>query len=288
MRRALSLCAFSLLLIEGWFFLNDGFRMGKILHGYPLNYTWEEVLSGFGPDDDKRQIQEILNQEYVYLGKGQQCYVFESSDQKYVIKFFRTHKERFPFWVYLPGMKERKKKEIAWKRSRIERNSQSYVIARSLLKEETALIYLHLKESNDLKQTMRIRDKIGRSFNVDLDQMEFIVQKKMTPLLPLLEANKNNAAYIENIIDLVFDWTSMRIKKGVRNKNRRCLKNLGMLAGKVIEYDVGEFRINPELSEIEAQKIEIYKSTKNMRQWLEKNAPSTLSYFDAKLFSYEK
>jgi len=61
------------------------------------------------------------------------------------------------------------------------------------------------------------------------------------------------------------------------------MKNLGLLDGSVVEYDVGEFREKPFLSEPAVFAEEIVKSTKEFRRWLQKENPDHLGYFDHKL-----
>src|SRR5258708_2635099 len=53
--------------------------------------------------NEKKEIDQLLNQEFTYLSKGAQSYVFVSQDQKYVIKFFKLNKFNSQTWLsYIP------------------------------------------------------------------------------------------------------------------------------------------------------------------------------------------
>ena len=79
----------------------------KISSNLPYNPKWDVA----GPPSN--EIQSALNQNYHYLAKGAQCYVFSSSDGKYVIKFFRQSLYHLPFGLLCNLEAKRKKKELA-------------------------------------------------------------------------------------------------------------------------------------------------------------------------------
>ena len=39
--------------------------------------------------EDLAKFRSVFSQEFTYLGSGVQCYVFDSKDQEYVLKFFK-------------------------------------------------------------------------------------------------------------------------------------------------------------------------------------------------------
>jgi len=275
-------------LVKGYFTFTDGFRIGKVLQGYPISYYWEALPPAFSDEDIPDEIVPILNQEFSYLARGQQCYVFESADGEYVLKLVRTHKERYPYWVYLPFFDQKRKAEVEWKEFRRKRNADSYQLANDILREETGLIYFHLKQTLDLKRTITVKGPLGRKYHLVADNMQFLIQKKMVPLLSEIDKLKEDQEYLKTTIDSLFDWVSNRANKGVRNKNRRCMKNLGFMDGKIVEYDVGEFRINPELENPYRFNKELVKSTREFRAWLISNAPELTDYFDSQLKAHEK
>ena len=136
---------------------------------------------------------QILDQPFDYLARGAQAYVFASRDGKTVIKFFRVYHLMPPLWMTclnfpLP-LQPYKIAKMIRKREGLKRDFQSYKIAFEELKEETGVLYVHLNKSDDLKKKLIIHDKIGIAHEVDLDRMEFIVQKKSLLVLPLHRAS---------------------------------------------------------------------------------------------------
>ena len=81
---------------KGWQLITDGFRVDKIK--VDLASLQEEDIQ-ISPEK-KKEIFSILKQEFHYIDKGCQTYVFESFDKDYVIKFIRFHKYRLPFWMH--------------------------------------------------------------------------------------------------------------------------------------------------------------------------------------------
>ena len=61
-----------------------GFCLQKIFSKTPLL----EKEPFFSPSE-LSNIQSVLSQPYFFLKKGQQCYVFVSQDQKYILKFLK-------------------------------------------------------------------------------------------------------------------------------------------------------------------------------------------------------
>ena len=82
----------------------------------------------------------------------------------------------FPDKVYPKEKIERRKKE------RLS-SFTSYKIAYDLLPKDAALIFLHLNKTSCLNRLLKVIDQHGRSYTVNLDEMEFLVQKKAEPLL---------------------------------------------------------------------------------------------------------
>ncbi len=274
----------ALFLVFSHYRITEGFRVQKVL---PRFFAW--VASQSFLDEKEHQINTILDQPYTYLAKGQQCYVFESQDGKYVIKFLRDHKYRYPFWSYLSflpqKLKEKAKKSLHMKDYRKKQTQMSIKIAMEDLKDETHLIFSHMQKTDDLHKTFCIIDSLHRKYYLELDKMQFIIQRKMEPLLSYLDQHPDQFSYV---IDSFFDVVSKRVDKKIRNKNRRTMKNLGMCEGCVVELDIGEFRRKPDLENPENFNEELNKSCQDFRDFLQIKAPHYLNYFDGKLKTYRR
>jgi hypothetical protein len=139
----LGVCLFSFQLIVTY--LNDGFTLKKIKSDEPFNAKWEVN------NPPVSTIEELLNQKFYYLGKGSQCYVFESEDRKTVLKFFKHNRYRIPkisnlilYPQFLAALCQKQKEDKEKKRDAL---FQSCTIAFEELRDDSNLIYLHLHSS---------------------------------------------------------------------------------------------------------------------------------------------
>lgn len=207
-------------------------------------------------------ILPILSQKYFYKEKGSQFYVFESEDGQYVLKFFRF--ERY-----------KKKKQI------LENLLKSCELAFNELYKETNLIHLHLKKTNELCK-VTCYDKLKRPFLIDLDQVEFILQKKGERLYPyltsLIESNKKEEVKLA-LIDLV-GILRARMNKGIFDDDSSLSKNAGFCSGKAMLLDIGQFSRETKYQNPEAANLEIKKITADLVTWLSKKDRELALFLD--------
>ena len=264
----------TLFLVRGWYKLTEGFRVAKILPAIEIFSRWEER---FAIDLDPK-IREILGDPFTYLGRGQQCYAFQSRDGNYVLKCFRLHKYRKPFWSFFyKNNRSLKERQHNW-----EETLKSLEIAQNRLKEETGLIYLHVSSTKNLP-LLTLIDRLGRKSLIDSNELLFLLQVKVDPLLPHLAQWRKEPEKLRFFIQEYVNTVKKRADKKIRNKNRNILKNLGLYQGRVIEFDVGEFRDKPDLADPEKRALEVIKSTKRLRKWLVENAPEALSFLEQQI-----
>ena len=107
----------------------DGFALSKIQSDLKPDPRWKQGSS-------TEEIQPILSQPFSYLGKGSQCYVFESQDGNYVLKFFRHRRYQPPKWITLFAPHN----YLERKRERREELFQSCFLAQEELRESSGLI----------------------------------------------------------------------------------------------------------------------------------------------------
>lgn len=269
---ALLLCA--LILSKGWYKVTDGFKVSKITHTPYIFRTWQENNEKQTP----HKIKAILKRPFYYLGRGQQCYAFESEDGKYVIKLLRLHKYQRPFWCALfPNDSLINHRKSSW-----DYTMKSLQLAWDELKDESALVYLHKETTVDLP-LITIYDKVKRKSSLDSNSLLFVIQKKAKPITYDLQRWKKNPKEAKRFIDSYMQTIARRIDKSIRNKNRRVIKNLGWLEDQIVEFDVGEFRKHPHVYSLEEKKKEAIKSTKRLRLYLQHNHPDLVSYLDKRV-----
>lgn len=253
----------------------DGFAHYKILSELTFNPEWEPRNSNDVPLD----LQKILDQPFYYLAKGAQSYVFASKDGETVIKFFRIYHMSPPLWMkalsFPQVLQPLKIRKMIAKKNELNKDFQSYKIAFEEMKEETGLLYLHLNKTSHLKKHLKIYDKIGIAYDLDMDKMEFLIQKKAKLVFPAVDSlmkSEGLDAAKEAICALVQLLLS-RCEKGIFDKDPDLNTNFGFLNRQPIQIDIGRFCHEIEAKTATAHQEEILRITDNFRQWLDANYP---------------
>ena len=224
---------------------------------------WE--TSPLSPEE-KSRIKEILSQPYSYLDRGVQSFVFASEDGQYVIKFFRHDHLDAPFWL-TPNQRIKKQAQLC-------KEFLSYKLAFQNLREQTGLVLVHLNKTEDLHQTLDLVDKLGIHHPLQLDNYEFLIQKRAsllyTALNQMIEENKLSDAKetLSNLVKLL----AHRAKEGISDKDPDLITNFGVIGTKPIQIDVGRF--SPRAPrDTQVDKDEIIRITDRLSQYLTTKCP---------------
>jgi hypothetical protein len=271
-------CLFALFVFSVWY-LNDGFSLAKIQSDRTFSMEWEVRKAPL------EAIHALLDQPFFYIGKGSQCYVFESEDKQLVLKFFRQDRYRlskiteyFTCPAFLKDIQQQKKIVKEKKREALFRSCK---IAYEDMQEETGLIYLHLNKSYDLKKSVVLHDKLKRSYPIRIDDYEFILQKHGEHIFPylarLLEQGKKKAAQeaLESLVALL----SSRLQKGIIDHDPVIHKNSGFRNNQALFLDIGEF----EKQTCDNPQEEILEATQQLRLWLQEKDQELASYLQGLL-----
>jgi hypothetical protein len=277
--RIINICLFvSAFFALQWFCKRQtgGFTLQGIRSDLPFHPEWEVSSS----PEDPTELKKIFNQPYHFLNKGAQCYAFISQDEHYVIKFFRFSHLRSPVWLrklptpaFLQKFKHRK---ILKRESKLYKDFTSYLLAYHYLKEDTGLIYLHLNKTDHLHRSLKIYDKLQIGHTIDLDQFEFLVQKKATLIYPSLEQWIENKKWneakkgLKSLISLL----KKRLDQGIYDKDPDLNTNFGFINEQAVQIDIGRFKTGLQFR----PQDELARITDHLCQWLEAKAPE-LSIF---------
>jgi hypothetical protein len=235
----------------------------------------------------EKEHEEIVNQTYRYLGKGTQFYVFESLDNKYVIKFLRPHQLKPKFWVHLLHFPKfldlYRKQEILHRKQKCEKTLKACSVAFERMRERLGLKGMYLKDGSD--KQLKIKSKLGHWFTIDLGSTCYIIQKKADAFLDtaLLQARDNSTQEVEKILDLFIEGISFRFKHQISNTDPNVFSNFALLDDRVVEVDFGDFFDNGELLPPPFFAHEINRYAKSFTKWATINAPDVLNYFDKRL-----
>lgn len=258
-------------LSKSWQLITEGFRLDKIKQ--ELKFTSEKV-------NVDPEINKILDQQFNYLSKGCQTYVFESQDKNYVIKFVRFHRYKTPFWFdVLTFFDDYKNKRQAYKNKLLSNSLNSYEIAYKYLENETATVYVHLNKTNLINKKLIIRDRLKKKYVIDLDNTAFLVQKRVNRFKDILKKYQNNEDELKRLTHSFLLTTKSIYLKGFNNDDYNCIKNSGVIDNRVIHSDVGSF-IEKNLKDKEAFEKEFKHFVIYFNKWAKKNAPFLIDYVD--------
>jgi hypothetical protein len=271
-----------------YFAVTAGFTKGNILSNNEYRENWAiKSLESHEKEDVKR----ILSQKFTYLGKGCQSYVFASEDGKYVLKFVKYQRFRPQAWLdqfsFIPLVDGIRLGKIEKKEKKLNMLFESWKIAYENLKDETGLIYVHLNKSNDLDQSVTIIDKLGFEHTLNMDEMEFMLQKRATMLCSTITqlAQNGKKDQAKAIIDHLLDMVLAEYSRGLADNDHALMQNTGVFENKAVHIDVGQFVFKPEISKPEIYKQELFSKTFKFRHWLKKRHPDLAVYLNEKLES---
>jgi len=244
--------------------VTQGFTIHAIQSNFPFNPDW--VVQN-------PPLPDIFDQRFTFMGFGGQCYVFASEDGQYVIKFFKNRLNRV-----LPWQVARKKKL----ESKLNRDFTSYKIAMEKLPDETALLYVHLNKTDDLKKTVRIVDRLGIEHPINLDQVDFIVQRRAQMPFPRLIhfVQNNDLDSAKAMIDSIYNLLAARASKGIYDEDANVHRNCGFIDDKPIIIDVGRLKEDPTRIDPAIQRADFVRGTEKLRPFLKEISQDLSQYFE--------
>ncbi|MEI8365130.1 MAG: hypothetical protein WCF65_01810 [Parachlamydiaceae bacterium] len=273
-----------------YYTLTDDFRLNNISYELPHEKNWVIADS---TQEQERQILQILDQPFSYLGKGAQSYAFASKDGQYVIKFFKFKHLR-PSWFVdiLPPagfLKTYKDKQSARKTRKLFGVFHSYKLAYDVDRDDSGLIFIQLNTENNPQRTVTVIDKIGFSRNIDLSGIPFILQYKgetlRTVLSGLLKLGDVHTA--ETRIGQIIDLYSREYSQGIYDHDHGILQNTGFVGSTPIHLDVGKLVREEKMRDPTFKKQDLSIVALKINHWVEKNFPhysgEIAAYIDEKI-----
>lgn len=266
--------------------VTDGFTIGNITSDFAYDPRWQ--VSPL-PAEQREELDSALAQPFRYMGKGCQSYVFLSQDGNYILKLFKYQRYRPQPWLklfsFIPAMEEYRQIKVAKKQRKLEGFFASWVIAFEQLPKETQLLYVHLNKSQDLKKKLTIYDKMGFEHILDLDQTEFLVQRKAKMLCPYISElmQEGHVAEAKVLLSRIIDMILSEYKRGIADNDHALMQNTGVYQGYPIHIDVGQFVISDEARDPQVYKQELFSKTFLLRKWLNEKYPELLKDFEDQL-----
>ncbi|HEY2810445.1 MAG TPA: hypothetical protein VGJ00_03540 [Rhabdochlamydiaceae bacterium] len=244
------------------------------------------------PSENKKELDALLDQTYLFLGNGGQCYVFLSQDGKAVIKLFKQHHIRQ--WqllhnIPLPRALHPLREKLLKKKShQSPLFFKSCALAYEKFKERTGLIYLHLNRTNYFNKNLKIIDPLGIAHFIDLDATDFAIQKRIVPSHVHFRKliRENNLDEAKRCIESLFELIRERNQQGIADRDPNIRRNIGFICAHAIEMDLGSFTEDEDKKSRDRQSQHLARQMQKLQRWLSKENRELSLYFSEKLKSY--
>lgn len=273
-----------------YFLVTDGFCIGNITSTLPNDPRWNTRPLA---EEEQIFVNAILSQNFFYLGKGCQSYVFLSNDKKHVIKFFKHQHFRPKFYVrwfaFIPAVKEILADKVKEKRNKRDYFFRSWKTAFDHLQSETGLVYVHLNKTKCLQSVVTIYDKMGRKHQLNMDEMEFLIQRKVTMLCPALDTLITEGGVgVDKAKRLLAQLVKMVIseyRRGFADNDDALMQNTGIVDEQLVHVDVGAFVKNEVMRDPIIYHQELFNKMFAFRLWLSEKYPDLKKHLDQELFN---
>lgn len=230
-----------------------------------------------------------LNQPFYYFNRGLQSFVFLSEDGNYILKIFNNKYQHrlflYQLLSHLPFCGSWAEKQAKIQHSKLQRVFQSYQIAATELKEQTALLYAHLEPTHTLPSALTLIDPLNIAHVIDPNPLGFVIQKKANMTYPelreLIQSGQLSVAKqrITSLIDLLL----LRCQKGIADNDPLIRTNFGFIQGNAIEVDVGPFSKDGTRAEPKNYRPEILRITTSLKHWLDQHSPELVPFLEQQL-----
>jgi hypothetical protein len=231
------------------------------------------VCSDIPPRLSQEELAVILSQEFSYLSRGSQAFVFSSHDRRYVLKLFLfdspQHVLSHRFYSKNDPSLLQKTEEKAIKTLEAARTAYQY------LPEETGLLYLHLDPSEGMLPSIRIKGPAWRRGSLSLDRYRFVLQKRARPLQDVLweSCRGRNRAEFCHRIDSLAALLDRRIQCGIYNSDPTLFDNFGFVENHAVEIDFGNYVYCPHLFKGRRPQEEKARYMGQLLKWIQLNMP---------------
>lgn len=265
---------------------SSGFSVAKISSSLSYQEQWDiKPLSR----EEKDLLNDTFSQTFTYLDGGAKSYNFVSEDGKYVIKFFRMKHLLAKNWIsYIPIPKildVYRFKKVAKRNLMLFDVFESCKIAFEDLRKETGLVYIHLNKGREWKRKIRLIDNQNKEVFVDLDNVEFVVQKKAIPFadkisfLRMKHDSVTACKALHSILELMVERSRKGIWDKEIDKNVDITRNYGFIDDGAVYLDISDFERKEVVRESILYKKDLLKASEKIQEWLQIYYPEIIDDF---------
>ena len=248
---------------------------------FPPRKEWEVKVSS----DRERFFYTVCQQTLRWLGRGMQAVVFETQDEKYVVKFFQLGRLRededrgFAKNLFSKETKEKRQERLVHREEIFSSSKMCF----EELQEETGIVYVHLNRTKDKIHSIKLIDRYGQSHHIRGDDSSFVVQKKAKYLIPtingLMDQGRVDEAKVR--VNQVFDLLLALAKKGFVDGDDALIRNnnIGLADDRAIYIDTGHLFRTPHLDVAERMRYEFQVRLDPLEKWLNVAYPEIGQYY---------
>ena len=274
-----------IVLLVGLFFWGkeDKFSLDKIrpkTH-FSLQFSQPNSLK------ELHEIRDIVSQPYLYLTESKDTYSFVSKDEKYIVKFFKTRRMTPKYWlnyIPLPWLDGKRLLKISERERIRDELFKSLKVSFELYRYQTGLVFLHLFRTNYLRIKMCVKDQNGVSHYVPLDEIPFVVQRKMTMLFDyinrLIKKGKEEKAVhsLCHILGLVKEGCT----HGFIDLSDQIGDKYGFIGGRPVHVE-GSFIFDESYKNSFMTLKEVFRVSRILERWVEENQPALFKRFQTEV-----
>jgi hypothetical protein len=262
-----------------------GFRPYLILSNLPNEPRWEVPPL---TEEKQKNINQLLDQPFTFLGSGGWCFAFLGQDQKTVLKFYK-HSHLIPSSIFKEfSFKKLFLQSDPWPQNHPyfqEFNFKSCMLLYTQAKERSGILYVHLNKTQGKHKPVTLIDNIGIHHTIDLDQTEFVVQKRADLLFPHLQrlSKQKKIDEAKQCIDDFLNCLLTFCKRGIRDYDRSLRNNFGFTDEGAVTLDLSSFGPDETIKNPGNYKKEIINKTQRLSRFLRKYHPDLYSHSEQRL-----
>jgi hypothetical protein len=227
----------------------------------------------------EKEVTEILNQPFLYCGQGSTSKAYVSTDGQFVIKCFLQSEFISKKSWSIPVIKKlaNRRKELRVKYNRIFGPIYAY---QNIPKESGLIYYQFIRPSNHFHQQVQLIEKDGSTVWLDLNQTEFLIQKKAVLVSDYLRAHviqgdlegaKSGLAKLLWMAKNLYD-------QGIVLVTLQFLDNFGFVGDDPMRIDVEHISFDANWKE--TGKAHMSQELAKFRSWIVEHTPQLILFFN--------
>jgi hypothetical protein len=240
------------------------FKLGNITVDWPAKSDPDLT------DERSLLLAKIFNQPFLYLDRGKQSFVFVSSDNNYVVKFFDTRCLQSGSYPWLFSLDEEHC------RKKLTRLVKGYKTAVKYDSGHNGIVYMQLAPNPAFQQKVTLHDRFGVRHEIDLSKVPFILQQKAIPLREMITGllRKGDVGQAKRRYRQVIDMYVDGYRRGVFDRDHNFMYNVGFVGEEPIRIDVGRLQHNEAIMQAEAYMKDLRKvAVERLGDWLYRHFP---------------